>query len=132
MPKIASIKDFEDQWVQWWTAAQPEWRSTESWPFPKGEVEGEWGRLLSGGKDGLFLVVMSLGWWAHARDPTEDSVFVAAIGDVSWVMQQLITSLSARAIAPTSPPDAPVTPSQQRRQRTYSGKAERSRKRTRV
>lgn len=133
MPKIASIEEFEGQWVQWWTVAQPEWRDTGSWPFEQGEASGDWGiKLSSGGKDGLFLVLMSLGWWAHARGPTVDCQLDAAISDVAWVMEHLVTSLSAAAIAPTSPEDLPTTSARSRRQHATSEKAATSRKRARV
>ena len=110
--------------MQWWTAAQPEWRDTGSWPFEQGEATGDWGtKLSSGGKDGIFLVLMSLGWWAHARGPVMDNKLNAAVGDVSWVVEHLVTALSAAAIAPTS--------ARPRRQRAISGK-DTTRKRVRV
>ena len=70
MPEIECIEEFEDVWVEWWATAQLEWRDTTSWPFSTGGViAGDWGTTLSsGGKNGLFLVVMTLGWWAHAQD----------------------------------------------------------------
>ena len=132
MPTIASITSFEEHWVQWWSAAQPEWRDTERWPFLQDGTAGDWGRLSSGGKDGLFLVVVSLGWWVHARDPAADCKLDAAISDVSWVLEQLITSLSADAIASDSSPDTPVTSSRLRRPCTVSRRAERPKKRARV
>lgn len=123
MPKIASIENFEDLWVQWWAAAQPEWRDTKNWPFSQYEISGDWGTKLSGGgKDGIFLVVMSIGWWAHAQDRAMDSKLDAAIGDVSWVIQQLVTSLSARAVSHTSSPP---------RDRSTSGEPLKKRSRTR-
>ena len=66
IPVISSIDEFEAQWIQWWSGAQPKGRDVGRWPFSQGETTGDWGKLLSGGKDGLFLIVMSLGWWAHA------------------------------------------------------------------
>jgi hypothetical protein len=109
MPKITSIDEFKHQWIQWWTAAQPKWRNTEHWPFPQDKVEDHWGGLSSGGKDGLFLVVMSLGWWVHAQDSAMDITLDAAICDVSWVLKHLVTSLSASAVTSSSIRDVPVT-----------------------
>ena len=63
IPKIESVKMYKDEWVMWWTAAQPEWRETEHWPFPQCKLaEEDWRDLFLSGKDGLFIVVMSLSW----------------------------------------------------------------------
>ena len=114
MPEIESVQEFEDVWVEWWSAAQPEWRDTASWPFSTDEIiAGDWGTALSsGGKDGLFLIVMSLRWWAHARTEATDSKLDAAISNVCWVMKNLVASLSADAITRTPSPDPIVTSSQ--------------------
>ena len=123
MPNIKSIEEFEGLWVQWWTAAQPKWRDTGSWPFSQDEVAGDWGtKLSSGGKDGLFLIVMSLGWWARASDPAVECKLRAAINDISWVMKQLNTSISARAIARPSSPDPPAPSLRRQKQHPTSEK----------
>jgi hypothetical protein len=132
MPKITSVEKFEDMWVQWWTAAQPEWRDTSCWPFSQGEVAGDWGRLLGGGKNGLFLVVMSLGWWTNSRDPAVASRLDAAIRDVCWVTKQLVASLSARVISRDASPGPSVGPSRPRRQRVDSGNVQPPKKRARA
>ena len=79
-------------------------------------------KLSGGGKDGIFLIVMSIGWWAHAHDRAVDSKLDAAIGDVSWVIKQLVASLSARAVSRTSSPP---------RNRSTSGEPLKKRSRTR-
>lgn len=124
IPVISSIDEFEARWIQWWSAAQPKGRDVGRWPFSQGEITGDWGKLLSGGKDGLFLIVMSLGWWAHAWDPMVNSKLDAAISDVSWVTKELITSLSMHTIACSTSPEPPAIPSQLKRQSTTSGLAE--------
>ncbi|KAF9784043.1 hypothetical protein BJ322DRAFT_977808, partial [Thelephora terrestris] len=98
IPEILSAKDFEDMWVLWWSAIQPKWRDTQSWPFVQEDAAGRgWGSLHKGGKDGLFLIIVSLGWWIHARDPSETSKVDDAISDVAWVVNNLISFLSADA-----------------------------------
>ncbi|KAF9782889.1 hypothetical protein BJ322DRAFT_990424, partial [Thelephora terrestris] len=68
LPIFKSLESFEKEWVRWWTAAQPDWRKTEDWPLPQ-EVPQEdvdkpdWDELPNGGKDGLFLIIVTLGWW---------------------------------------------------------------------
>lgn len=108
---IKSIQTYEDKWVKWWTEAQPKWRNTRNWPFPQDDVgTGDWDDLFLGGKDGLYIVVMSLSWWAHARDPVVDSKVEDAISDVCWVMGHLITSLSAVTAYDSTPPATPPPP----------------------
>lgn len=100
LPTIDSIEDFEAKWIEWWAAAQPRWRNTKSWPFQMGDASGkDWGRLPEGGKDGIYLIVMSLAWWIYAWDPSERSELDNAIRDISWVLQNLLLHLSADATA---------------------------------
>lgn len=65
----------------------------------------DWGDLPNGGKDGLFLVVVSLGWWIHARGATKGSKVDDAIADVTWVIDNLVSLLSANATTPDSDSD---------------------------
>ena len=117
VPVISSVEEFETKWVEWWTAGQPQWRDIQTWPFAKREVHGnDWGHLLEGGKDGMFLVIVSLAWWVCAQGLLEKSRLDDAIEDVTWVLGCLITHLSADAT--TS--DPPATPSPTRRGRRPS------------
>jgi hypothetical protein len=98
LPSIDSVEEFEIQWVQWWLEAQPNWRDTQNWPLGKGEITGkDWGDLLDGGKDGIYLVIVSLAWWIHARDSSSESKLNKAIEDVSWVLNGLLSSLTTDA-----------------------------------
>lgn len=105
VPTIKSIRVFEKEWVEWWSAAQPEWRDTSDWPFEQEDADGhDWGGLIDGGKDGLYVVMVSLGWWVHAKDSSEDSKIDEAIEDVAWVIDSLVSLLSAAATATPTPP----------------------------
>ena len=111
---IESVQTYEDEWVQWWTKAQPDWRSVETWPFPKDDPGTEdWGSLFSSGKDGLYIVATPLSWWAHALDPAVDSKIYDTVSDVSWVMEQLIISLTDDDTfldsSPSTSPSPPLT-----------------------
>ena len=98
LPNIDSVKEFEKQWVQWWSEAQPQWRDTQNWPFEKGDIaDKDWGDFADGGKDGIYLVVVSLAWWIHARDSSEESKLDEAIEDVSWVLNGLLSRLATDA-----------------------------------
>ena len=90
--------------MEWWRAIQPGWRNTESWPF-KQELEqnpddgdlwwGMWGTLLNSGKDGLFVIVLSLGWWIEAQDPSKESKVDNAVKDITWLIDSLVAFLGA-------------------------------------
>ena len=112
IPTIESVQTYKDEWVKWWTKAQLEWRNVERWPFSQDNTgTGDWGDLFSSGKDGLYIVIMSLSWWVHTLDLGADSKVYEAISDVSWVMEHIITSLSADTIVGDSlPPATPLPP----------------------
>ena len=86
---------------------QPKWRDTSKWPFAQEGIDGrDWGSLADGGKDGLFLTLVSLGWWVLACDPSKDSEVDKVIKDVTWVISKLVSSLSEAATMMDSP-DSP-------------------------
>ena len=81
--------------MKWWTAILEQ---VDLAPFAREEdIEREWYDLPNGGKDGLYLVVLSLGWWINARDRTKSSKVDEVIEDVAWVIDALIEFLSAEA-----------------------------------
>ena len=110
--------------------AQLKWRDTRGWPLAREDTTGkDWGYLLDGGKDGLFLIVISLGWWVHARDPSEESKVDDAIMDVTWVLENLISCL-ATSIS-DSPENPPATLARQKA-RTQPARTVRPPKRLRL
>ena len=109
LPHIESVQEFENEWVQWWSEIQPEWRDTKDWPFAQEDAVGRcWGHLPKGGKYGLFLIVISLGWWIDVRDPLEASKVDAAVADVSWVLKNLVTVLIGSVADSDSDTDDPA------------------------
>lgn len=116
--------------MKWWSASQPEWRDTTTWPFVQEEAEQrDWGNLPNGGKDGIFLAVVSLGWWIHVRDSSKDSKVDEAVADVTWMIDHLIGFLSANATADGSDSEPELDPPPQRK-RTRPVKVGPPRKRT--
>lgn len=107
LPVVDDIRKYRDNWIGWWTASQPKWRSTESWPFPKSvENIGGWEDFPARGPNGIFLAVMATCWWAQAMTSAEDfMLFEEVVDDVHWVIQQLIHSHSSQAV-----PDKPQPP----------------------
>jgi hypothetical protein len=90
---VPTIKatEFAVQWRKWWTAMQPEWRLTDHiWPLLReAPAMADWSGLLCGGANGLFLIILTLSWWAQAaqNDPSQEDFF-SAVDDVLWVMTQ--------------------------------------------
>ena len=59
----------------------------------KGE---QWDMLCQGGKNGLFMAMLALGWWAAALgEVSDDDELCSALGDATWVMQHMARSLKA-------------------------------------
>jgi hypothetical protein len=107
IPVINLVEEYQEKWIEWWSAAQPQWRNTEDWPFNREDVTGkDWGRLLDGGKDGMYLVIVSLAWWICAEESEDESALEEAIDDVTWVIKNLVSSLTVSANS--SPPQQPT------------------------
>ena len=91
-PNITDVKAYDEQWWLWWDALQPEWRTVGTLHFHRSPT-GSFDTLIRPGKNGMFLVLLSLCWWADALDtPTEDSSWRGAMNDVLWVLSQLAGS----------------------------------------
>ncbi|KAH8108915.1 hypothetical protein DFH11DRAFT_1484489, partial [Phellopilus nigrolimitatus] len=74
------------QWIKWWVSLQPEWRRGDSLPLSREMRDGEqWVETRKGGGNGIFLVVLSLSWWASALVDGSNREFDLALDDVCWV-----------------------------------------------
>jgi len=63
---ITDIAVYVKAWTDWWVSCQPPGRAMASWPFAcKPFSRDQCSRLLNGGKNGIFLFVMALSWWAN-------------------------------------------------------------------
>lgn len=88
-PTITDVGAYGQQWWLWWGALQPEWRTSEERCFCRSPL-GQFDTLMRPGKNGMFLILLSLCWWADALDlPTEDPSWRNAMNDVAWVLSQL-------------------------------------------
>ena len=87
--------EFGAEWRQWWSFIQPDWRGDDAWPLSQAVPNAaEWSTLTHRGAHGLFLVMMALSWWVRKIVPDEDRELSIAIGDVYWVMKEIIKTIS--------------------------------------
>jgi len=106
VPTIACAHTYGAEWIKWWAAAQPPGRDTRQWPFSRDADNGiDWCKFPANGKDGIFLAIMALSWWAPAvRFSNEIAFFEEAATDLHWVIQELIRFKTASQIPPPPPP----------------------------
>ena len=84
-------------WNAWWLAIQPGWRGSE-WPLskdiPADSGDDIWATLHRAGRNGIFLVIITLAWWlavsVEAADALDD--LKRAVDDVEWVLSHSVTS----------------------------------------
>ena len=111
MPVIDDICGYRDNWIDWWTASQPKWRSTGSWPFPMDDENNEsWDDFPARGQNGIFLVIMAISWWARAVESTKDFMqFEEVVDNIHWVIRQLTHAHSSSSAS--DKPRPPVSAS---------------------
>ncbi|TDL14379.1 hypothetical protein BD410DRAFT_696893, partial [Rickenella mellea] len=70
IPSISNVPVFANHWRQWWTVLQPPERvpsTPERWPLLRPAHAGlDWQRTLRGGRNGLFILILTLVWWSAA------------------------------------------------------------------
>ena len=82
-------------WKSWWIAMQLAWCEGDSL-VKSAPVDVDWVPLMRGGSNGLSLVVVALSWWICAVG-VPDSDLLLAIGDVRWVISELVAALQPTA-----------------------------------
>ena len=93
-PVISDTATYARTWTSWWIKCQPPDCSTTLWPLPcKPLSPAQWGKLMKGGKYGMFLFLMSLSWWVKSSELVQAD-FIAAMEDLHWVLQQLTDTLT--------------------------------------
>ena len=108
IPFVPDVRFYYDNWTAWWTLCQPAWRQGKGWPLPRDNTgTTNWGKVGARSQSGLFLVVMSTTWWALSIKSEEEwALFDDAMGDVQWVIDQVIDWIKAMPV-PTSPQPSP-------------------------
>ena len=99
-PVVSDTVAYAESWRLWWIECQPKDRATAQWPLPREPLSMvQWGRLMNGGKHGVFLFVVSLSWWVKSSEPAPSSPgLAAAIRDLNWVLHQLTDALTTPAL----------------------------------
>jgi hypothetical protein len=62
------------------------------WPPPRDLPDDtDWSGLRRGGPNGVFLIMMSLSWWAHhATSPALVAEFDNVVEDVNWAFTSIL------------------------------------------
>jgi hypothetical protein len=110
VPVVLDASSYGSKWVQWWTESQPQARDVRAWPFPKEPIDDtSWWKFPAHGRNGLFLAVMAISWWAPAVKLASDiAYFEEAVDDLHWVIRELIRTRSsddppAQCLSPLQP-----------------------------
>lgn len=91
---------FSDTLKAWWCGMQPDERGEQGQDRPTATIPTtSWTLITKSGRNGFFLVVLSLFWWRHAIDKKldGDSRTVAyqhwekIVDDVLWVLRSIIS-----------------------------------------
>lgn len=105
----SKLKAYAAALMDWWQAAQPNWRGG-GWP-PRSDDDDnhDWAEMRRGGQNGLFLAVMGLSFWMKALKDKEDEDFTAMLNDVTHVLSRVTPPFDDAPSVPSSvkaPPKA--------------------------
>lgn len=95
MPDIDGLiaPQFSSAWWAWWKAMQPAWRSKTLSQDLRSTGDFDWSATYKGSQNGLFGVLLALGWWVLGVQNGSGAGaegYAGAISDVSWVIVQMI------------------------------------------
>ena len=98
-PEIKNVSSFEAKWWTWWKLLQPGWRGVTDVEGPLGpahrnQATGEdgWSVMDKHGQNAFLTVLATLVWWESglSGNGQDDSSWLSAVEDVSWVMSQVM------------------------------------------
>ena len=86
--------------IEGFAFAEPTWRKeSATWPLTRQSVAADWSNLLKGGHNGFFLVLKLLSFWAKMACTREERLdFDAAMGDVNWVLGEVLIQLNGGSV----------------------------------
>ena len=98
-PEIKNVSSFEAKWWTWWKLLQPGWHGVTDVEGPLGpthrnQATGEdgWSVMDKHGQNAFLTVLAMLVWWESglSGNGQDDSSWLSAVEDVSWVMSQVM------------------------------------------
>lgn len=105
-PNVNSWEVYEDLWWKWWCHIQPGDRPIiDGRPSFVVSNTVDWEEINVWGQNGLALVVVALAWWGKPLNgralngqnvSQEESSWMAAVRDVTWVLWELTRMVSKR------------------------------------
>jgi hypothetical protein len=92
------------KWWDWWNSLAPTWRKKDEAGRPTiGQETGDWGVLVHPGANGILTVLLPLVWWRLGEEASVASDgWTAAVRDVSWVLQGLLSAAKTKYETPIS------------------------------
>ncbi|KAF9779305.1 hypothetical protein BJ322DRAFT_1013450, partial [Thelephora terrestris] len=81
---------FGEAVIKWWLTIQPTTR--KQWPPTYGPLSADFSfdYFNCGGPNGVFLMILCLGWWANALTVDTNLIdYTLVVNDVSWVLEQI-------------------------------------------
>ncbi|EIW56589.1 uncharacterized protein TRAVEDRAFT_81082, partial [Trametes versicolor FP-101664 SS1] len=88
-PIIKNESAYMTSWWKWWSGIQPEWRRQAGQGRPAIGGDGDWECLTNPGKNGMFIVLISLVWWREQATAQTLDDWAAAVADVEWVIASM-------------------------------------------
>ncbi|KAJ7035486.1 hypothetical protein C8F04DRAFT_955038 [Mycena alexandri] len=98
---IKNVVKFAKEWGQWWDFLQPTWRERREgiWLAGGDAAYGRddaWGLLDTPGPNGCLSLIAGLFMWGVAQQDDESKgQWMAAVQDVSWMMEGLAESMKS-------------------------------------
>ncbi|KAF8120869.1 hypothetical protein EV363DRAFT_1302650 [Boletus edulis] len=94
VPDLNSISEFFEQYQQWWSSLQPNWRTNlQSEPFTKASPpRPDWSKLCRTGPNGITLVVLALAWMSSyiRSDNALFPIYDLYVKDATWAFAEMV------------------------------------------
>lgn len=113
--KFDDISLYGRKFKTWYGNVMPDWRSAaDEWPLSRTMPEdGDvWGKVMKGGGNGFFLIVLGFVWWREIATSDGDKADVqVGLKDLRWVLDKMNSAIAGKKkrratedASPASPP----------------------------